>query len=174
MSPILAGTTVKSIDINFNCTYLLTSEVEVYIDSNSIDGATWVPFETSFIEGKKIGVVIGASSPYIEFVSIDPHEDDNYIYKPFSTYLKVGDNGEFGKNLYQYLDGFLPNVGDESSISEIPQIQEITIQHPTSSSVADRFQREYARVMKRYDGGILFSLDYILYEDGRVSRSKPT
>lgn len=103
MSPKLTGTTVKTLDIYFNCTHPLDSTITMNIGSNSLDGENLVPLKKGFIEGNKIDVMMGASAPYIELVSIDPQEDDNYIYKPFSTHLKKGDNGEFGKNLYQYL-----------------------------------------------------------------------
>ena len=166
----------KSLNINFNCTYQLTSNINTrigYIDTESRDMEVYVPFMKTFINGNKYEVAIAASSPYIEFISINPQEDDNYIYKPFSTYLKVGDNGEFGKNLYQYLDEFLTNNGHEGTyayISEIPQIQEINID-PYATYPGDTI------ITKNYDGSISIDLGHRLYENGElveVTSTEPT
>ena len=49
------------------------------------------------------------SSQGVTVSSWDPLEDDNYKYIVFPMYLEVGDNGDKGKMLYEYLVEKYPN-----------------------------------------------------------------
>ena len=172
MSPWISDSKYSIISIRFDCTYPLESNITIDISSNSFEGQSHLAFMKGLKNGGKYEVFRGASSPYIEFVSIYSQEDDNYIYKPFSTNLKRGDNGEFGKNLYQYLIE-LPNIGDGVSIQEIPQIQEIniiTIYSDLYDGLYDILSFSAGSIIRTYhDGMILFDTTYALCEDGKVT-----
>ena len=59
------------------------------------------------------------SSQGVTVTSWTPLEDDNYKYIVFPMYLEVGDNGDKGKMLYEYLTKKYPDSGSDDLSEEI-------------------------------------------------------
>lgn len=85
----------------------LKSNIDVHYTTSLLGNASTLLLSGATWFSKIMGITANVSD--FKILSWTPLEDDNYKYIVFPMYLEVGDNGDKGKMLYEYLTEKYPN-----------------------------------------------------------------
>ena len=105
------------------------------------------------------------SSQGVTVTSWTPLEDDNYKYIVFPMYLEVGDNGDKGKLLYEYLIEKYSNLGNSIKINDDIWIDGVKIFAKDENLFwGISFDDDYIWFTSSA------AISYILYADGNIEK----
>ena len=81
LRPYVEGSKITWLSVDYSCSYLPTSTIEVSIKTTGLDGECKIYITEGTLTGSRTDVDLSPSSAEIEIISFEPMEDDNYIYE---------------------------------------------------------------------------------------------